>query len=219
MGQKIHPLSFRLGVNKTWNSKWFVRQGYAALVRQDVQLRRYINQRLRDGGLSLIEIERSPSGLIITLNTSKPGVVIGRGGSGIEALRKDLQKKFLTGTKQTLKVNIQEVRQPDLDAQIVVKNVIDQVEKRLPFRRIMRMTVEQVTRAGAQGVRVALTGRLNGAAYARDEHLSRGKLPLQTLRANIDYARGTANTTYGTIGVKVWIYKGEVFAKQEEPLG
>lgn len=219
MGQKVHPKAFRLGVISTWNSKWFARKDYAALVRQDVQVRRFLHTKLRDGGLSLVEIERGPSALTITLYTSKPGVVIGRGGSGIEALRKELQTKFLRGVKQTLKVNIQEVRQPDLDAQIVMRNVIDQIEKRLPFRRIMKVTIEQVMRAGAQGVRVALSGRLNGAEIARREHLSRGKIPLQTLRANIDYSRGTAHTTYGTIGVKVWIYKGEVFADKAEAIG
>lgn len=219
MGQKIHPTSFRLGVITTWNSKWFARKDYAALVRQDVQVRRFLNQRLKGGGLSQVEIERGPSALVITLHTSKPGVVIGRGGVGIEGLRQELQRRFLRGTKQSLKVNIQEVRQPDLDAQIVAKNVIEQIEKRLPFRRIMRATVEQVSRAGAQGVRIVLSGRLSGSEYARTERLSRGKIPLQTLRANIDYARGTAHTTYGTIGVKIWIYKGEVFAKQEETLG
>lgn len=216
MGQKVHPKAFRLGVIDTWNSKWFARKGYAALVREDVTIRRYITRKLREAGIASVDIERSPAALTITLSTSKPGVVIGRGGSGAEALRKELQQKILRNPKLNVRLNIQEVRQPELDAQIVTQNIIEQVEKRLPFRRIMKQTTESVMRSGAQGVKVMMAGRLNGAEIARTEHLVRGKIPLQTLRANIQYARGTASTTYGTIGVKVWIYKGEVFEKESQ---
>lgn len=219
MGQKIHPKAFRLGVINTWNSKWFARKNYAALVREDVTMRRYIFKKLREGGIASIDIERSPAALTVTLATSKPGVVIGRGGSGADALRKEIQKLFVKNPKMVVKLNIQEVRQPDLDAQIVVQNMIEQIEKRLPFRRVLKQTVEQVMRAGAQGVKVMIAGRLNGAEIARTEHLVRGKIPLQTLRANIDYSRGTAHTTYGTIGIKVWIYKGEVFDRDRETSG
>lgn len=211
MGQKTHPKAFRLGVHETWNSKWFARKNFAALVREDVSVRRHISQKLREGGIAKIEIERQPAVMIITLWTSKPGVVIGRGGIGVEALRKEIHRTFVKNPKMSVKINIQEVRQPDLDAQIVTWNIIAQIEKRLPFRRVMKQGVESVMRAGAQGVKIMLSGRLNGAEIARREQLVRGKIPLHTLRADIQYARATAHTTYGTIGVKVWIYKGEVF--------
>ncbi len=216
MGQKTHPKAFRLGFIETWNSKWFARKNYAQLVREDVTLRRHILRKLRDAGIAQIDIERSPTALTVTLSTSKPGVVIGRGGTGAEALRKEIQQQLSKNRKLSVKLNIQEIRQPELVAQIVVGNIIEQIEKRLPFRRIMKVTVEQVMRAGAQGVKVMLAGRLNGAEIARTEHLERGKIPLHTLRARIDYSRGTALTTYGTIGVKVWIYKGEVFDDAEK---
>ncbi|MBI3114960.1 MAG: 30S ribosomal protein S3 [Candidatus Kerfeldbacteria bacterium] len=210
MGQKTHPKAFRLGVNQTWNSKWFARKGYAALVREDVRIRKYVMTKVRDGGIAQIEIERTANGLTLTLWTSKPGVVIGRGGAGVEALRKDI-RRLVKNPKVSVTVNIQEVRQPDLDAQIVVGTMVSQIEKRLPFRRVMKQAVDAVMRAGAQGVKVMLSGRLNGAEIARREKLVQGKLPLHTLRADIRYSRGTAHTTYGTIGVKVWIYRGEIF--------
>lgn len=215
MGQKTHPKAFRLGVIEGWNSKWFSRKQYANWVRQDVSIRRHILTKLREGGIAKIEIERSPTAVTINLSTSKPGVVIGRGGSGAEALRREIQRLILRNPKVTIKLNILEVRQPELEAQIVVQNLVAQIEKRLPFRRVMRQGVDQVMRSGAQGIKVMLAGRLSGSEYARTEHLTRGKLPLQTLRANVDYARGTARTNYGTIGVKVWIYKGEVFEKDQ----
>lgn len=211
MGQKTHPKAFRLGVIETWNSKWFARKDYAALVREDVTIRRFIQRKLRDAGLASVDIERSPTAMTLTLATSRPGVVIGRGGQGAESLKKEIQQRLRINKKLAVKLNIQEIRQPDLEAQIVVNSMIEQVEKRLPFRRIMKATAEQVMRAGAEGVKVMMAGRLNGAEIARSEHLTRGKLPLQTLRANIQYSRGVATTTYGTIGVKVWIYKGEIF--------
>ncbi len=215
MGQKVHPKVFRLGVINTWNSKWFSQREYSQLLREDVEIRKYISQKLREAGVAQIEIERSNSGVVITIHTSRPGMVIGRGGVGLEQLKKGLLP-FVgrgKGGKFNLKLNIQEVPNPDQNAQIVVKSVIEQIEKRLPFRRVMKHTIDQVMRAGALGAKVMLAGRLNGAEIARTEKLAAGTIPLQTLRADIDYARGAANTTYGTIGVKVWIYRGEVFAK------
>lgn len=215
MGQKVHPKSFRLRVTSAWNSKWFSARNYPALLKQDVQIRTFLKSKLPNAGLAGIEIERSLQNLTVTVLTSKPGVVIGRGGQGIELLRQGIRKLLMGQGKFNVKLNVQEVTQPELSAQIVVGNIAEQIEKRLPFRRIMKNTIEQVRQAGAEGVKLTLAGRLNGAEIARTETLSNGSLPLQTLRAAIDYGRGEAHTTYGKIGIKVWIYKGEVFAKDK----
>ncbi len=217
MGQKVHPKSFRLGVSTGWNSKWFSARNYSTLLRQDTQIRKFLKTKLVNAGVAKVEIERSLQNLTITIHTSKPGVVIGRGGQGIEALRKGLARMLMGQGKVNIKLNIQEVQKPELSAQIMVENIADQLQRRLPFRRVLKGTIEQVMQAGAKGVKVYVAGRLNGAEIARTEVLSQGALPLQTLRANIDYGRGEAHTTYGRIGVKVWIYKGEVFAKDETP--
>ncbi len=212
MGQKVHPKAFRLGITKEWNSKWFAGRNFAALLEEDVRIRKAVSTLLKDAGISRVEIERSANTLTVTIATSRPGVVIGKGGAGVEVLRKALVKiiRSVKG-KGALKLNVEEVGRPYLDAQIVAKGMVDQLLKRLPFRRILRTTVEQVQRAGADGVRVMMAGRLNGSEIARTEHLAWGSIPLQTLRADIDYGRAAARTTYGTIGVKVWIYKGDVF--------
>lgn len=216
MGQKVHPRAFRLGVIEGWNAKWFApRRQYRQLLQEDVRIRSFLNKRLRDAGLAKVDIERSSNGLIITVHTSRPGVVIGRGGAGAELLKKELTKLIPKGPKKVaIKLNIQEVGNPDGNAQVVVRSIIDQIEKRLPFRRILKHTVEQIMRSGALGARVQLAGRLNGAEIARTEKLSAGTIPLQTLRADVEYARGAAHTTYGAIGVKVWVYHGEVFADE-----
>ncbi|MEK7537668.1 MAG: 30S ribosomal protein S3 [Patescibacteria group bacterium] len=216
MGQKVHPKSFRLGVTATYNSKWFSPRNYPALLKQDVQIRKYLIGKLPNAGLARIDIERSLQNLTVTIHTSKPGVVIGRGGQGIESLRQAIRRLHMGHGKYNVKLNVQEVEQPELSAQIVVGNIAEQIEKRLPFRRVMKNTIEQVLQAGAKGVKVALAGRLNGAEIARTEVLGQGSLPLQTLRAGIDYGRGEAHTTYGKIGIKVWIYSGEIFA-QDSP--
>lgn len=216
MGQKVHPKSFRLGVTATYNSKWFSPRNYPALLKQDVQIRKYLIGKLLNAGLARIDIERSLQNLTVTIHTSKPGVVIGRGGQGIESLRQAIRRLHMGHGKYNVKLNVQEVDQPELSAQIVVGNIAEQIEKRLPFRRVMKNTIEQVLQAGAKGVKVALAGRLNGAEIARTEVLGQGSLPLQTLRAGIDYGRGEAHTTYGKIGIKVWIYTGEIFA-QDSP--
>lgn len=211
MGQKVHPKSFRLNYSKAWNSRWFSSRNYAQLLKQDVQIRKFLLSKLQNAGVSNIDIERSLQNLTITVMTSKPGVVIGRGGQGIEALRQGIRRLLMGQGKFNVKLNVQEINQPDLSAQVMVGNIAEQIEKRLPFRRIMKNSIEQVQQAGAQGVKITLAGRLNGAEIARTETLAKGSLPLQTIRAAIDFGRGEAHTTYGKIGIKVWIYKGEVF--------
>lgn len=216
MGQKVHPKSFRLGITSQWNAKWFSTKAYAKLLRQDVMIRKFLKSKLTNAGVAGVDIERSLQNLILTIHTSKPGVVIGRGGQGIESLRKGIARLIMGQGKYNMKLNIQEVQKPELSAQIMVENIAEQIAKRLPFRRVLKGAVEQISQAGAEGVKVTVAGRLNGAEIARTETLSRGALPLQTLRADVDYARGEAHTTYGKIGVKVWIYKGKVFEKDKD---
>jgi len=213
MGQKVHPKAFRLGVIKSWNSKWFADRNYSQLLRQDVELRSFLQKKLRDAGLAGVDIERASNGLTVTIHTSRPGMVIGRGGTSADQLKKSLAKMVRQGQKKVeVKLNVQEVPNPDQNAQVMVRSIADQLEKRLPFRRVMKHAVEQIMRSGALGAKVMLAGRLNGAEIARTEKLSSGTIPLQTLRADVDYARGAAKTTYGAIGVKVWVYRGEVFS-------
>lgn len=215
MGQKVHPKSFRLGVTSAYNSKWFSARNYASLLKQDVQIRKYLLSKLTNAGLARIDIERSLQNLTVNIYTSKPGVVIGRGGQGIETLRQAIRRLHMGKGKYNVKLNVQEVDKPELSAQIMVGNIAEQIEKRLPFRRVMKNAIEQIMQAGAKGVKVMLAGRLNGAEIARTEMLSQGSLPLQTLRAGVDFGRGEAHTTYGKIGIKVWVYTGEVFAKEQ----
>lgn len=216
MGQKVHPKSFRLGVSADWNSKWFSAREFPKLLRQDIMIRKFLKTKLPTAGVAGVDIERSLQNLTITIHTSKPGVVIGRGGQGIELLKTGIRRLVMGQGKYNIKVNIQEVQKPELAAQIVVGNMAEQISKRLPFRRVLKTTLEQIMQAGAKGARLMVAGRLNGAEIARTEALGAGSLPLQTLRANIDYARGEAHTTYGRIGIKVWIYKGEIFAKDRD---
>ena len=215
MGNKVHPIAHRLGITTDWTSKWYSRRDFRTLLKQDLEVRSFLRKKLRSAGVARIEIERSGNAVSVTIITAKPGIVIGRGGSGVEDLKVALTKYFPPKTK--FKLNIQEVPNPSLVAQLVVQNMIEQLEKRLPFRRILKQSVEQVKKAGGQGVKVMVAGRLNGADIARTEALSWGKLPLQTLRADVDFARGAAATTYGAIGVKAWIYRGDIFKKKESP--
>ncbi len=214
MGQKVHPKAFRLGVTSAWNSKWFSSKEFPKLLRQDVSIRKYIKSKTKNAGVAAIDIERSLQNLTITIHTSKPGVVIGRGGQGIEILRKGVNHLLMGQGKHNVKLNIQEVQRPEQSSQIMVEHIAEQLEKRIPFRRIMKQSIEQIMQGGAKGVKICLAGRLNGAEIARTEMLGDGALPLQTLRANIEYARGEAFTTYGKIGIKVWMYKGEKFDKE-----
>lgn len=215
MGQKVHPVIFRIGVNKTWSSRWFTKANFGAYLQQDDALRTYIRKKFRNGGVAKIGIARTANALTITILTSRPGVLIGRGGAGIEELNKDLANRIVKNPKIQVRLNVEEVDKPDLNAELVCQSVIDQLEKRLPFRRVLKQTVERVKRGGAIGVRIMVAGRLNGAEIARTEALAFGSIPLHTLRADIDYASSKAHTTYGVIGVKTWIYKGEIFHDKE----
>jgi small subunit ribosomal protein S3 len=206
MGQKVNPVSFRLGESAEWNVRWFGRKDYAKLLTEDIKVREYLEQRLDRSSIGGIHLERSKNTLTITIQAARPGVVIGRGGAGIEAIRKALAKM----TKAKLQINIEEVHQPDLAARVVAETIATQLEKRIAFRRAMRQAVDRVMKAGAKGVKIAVAGRLGGSEMSRTEVSHQGKVPLHTIRASIDYGYVKAKTTYGTIGVKVWIYTGEV---------
>lgn len=210
MGQKVNPKVFRLGQSENWRSKWFVNKNYAEFLKQDYFIRKFLKKRLKDSGLDKIDIERSLNKIIINIFTAKPGLIIGRGGSGIEDLKKQLNKEFLT-KGDLLNVNIFEVDNANLSAEVVLQSMIYDIVKRIPFRRVMKQNIEKVMRAGALGVKITMAGRLNGVEIAREETLHEGKMPLHTIRANIDYSRGAAFTTYGAVGIKIWIYKGELF--------
>jgi small subunit ribosomal protein S3 len=213
MGNKISPTSFRLQITDTWKSKWFSKLNYTALLKEDIQIREYLENLLRRAGVARIDIERLNDGTVtVIIRTTKPGVIIGKGGAGIDDLKKKIKKSL--GIKTELKINIEEVRDINMHAQVIASSIAEQIEKRVAFRRLMKQTLEQVMQAGAKGVKVAIGGRLNGAEIARSEHLSAGKIPLHTIRADIDYAKATAHTTYGTIGIKVWIYRGDVFGSK-----
>ncbi len=212
MGHKINPTSFRLKITDTWKSRWFSQHNFANLLQEDVQIREYLEKHLRKAGLVRIDIERTNNGqMSVIIKTTKPGLIIGKGGAGIEELKKKVVSKL--GLKNDLRINIEEVRDINMHAQVIATQIAEQLEKRASFRKLMKQSIEQVMNAGAKGVKIAIGGRLNGADIARTEHLSSGKIPLHTLRANVDFARATAFTTYGTLGIKVWIYKGDVFNK------
>jgi len=207
VGQKVHPKGLRIGIIKDWDGKWFAsKKDFASLLQEDVKIRKYIKKRLYQSGISRIQIERAANRLKITIHTAKPGIVIGRGGTEVENLRKTLEK--MTGKQ--VHVNIAEIKVPELDAQLVAENVAAQIEKRTAFRRAMKQAVSRSMKSGAKGIKIACGGRLAGAEIARREWYSEGKVPLHTLRADVDYGTAEANTTYGKIGIKVWIYKGEV---------
>ena len=205
MGQKVHPFGFRLGFNKTWLSRWFADKDYAKLLHEDIKLRAELKKQFQHAGVAKIEIERAANKLKIDLHTSRPGIIIGRKGAEVDKLRQDLQKK----TGREVFINILEIQKPELDAQLIAESVAMQLEKRIAFRRAMRKAVESALRFGAKGIKIRESGRLNGAEIARSEWYLHGQLPLQTLRADIDYGFTEAHTTYGTIGIKTWLYKGE----------
>ena len=206
MGQKTHPIGFRLGVNKSWNSKWFSANNVADLVHEDIMLKKYINRRLDNAGLAKIEITRSPKKVTVDIHTSRPGIVIGRRGAEVDKLREELQLL----TSQNISLNIIEVKRPELSARLVADSIAKQLEGRVSFRRAMKRALAATMKMGAEGVKIHCKGRLNGAEIARAEKYMEGRVPLHTLRANIDYAASTANTTYGCIGVKVWICNGTI---------
>ncbi len=206
MGQKTHPVGFRLGVIKTWDSNWYDEKGFAAKLNEDVMIRSYVRNRLKKAGISRIQIERTPKNARITIHTSRPGIVIGKSGKEISQLEEELKKI----TSKEVKILISEIKRPELDAQLVAENIASQLEGRISFRRAMKQGITAAMRMGAEGVRVMCSGRLGGAEMARREQYKEGRIPLHTLRADIDYANATAQTIYGLIGVKVWICKGEV---------
>lgn len=207
LGRKVHPIGFRLGYIKDWQSKWFAERGYASQLHEDIALRKLINKELQNAGISRVEIERSANKVEVTVYTAKPGIVIGKRGANVDLLKNTLEQR--TGKK--IKLNIQEIHQPELDAQLVAESIAEQINKRVSYKRAMKQAVQRAMRLGAQGVKVRCSGRLAGAEMARVANESDGRVPRHTLRADIDYAQVHAHTTYGRIGVKVWIYKGEVF--------
>ena len=218
MGQKVHPFGLRLGYNKTWRSRWYAKKDYVELLHEDLQLKKELKKKLGHAGVSTIEIERPGNKIRITIFTSRPGIIIGRKGSEIDKLKSDLQKR----TKRDVFININEIHRPELEAQLVAESIALQLEKRIAFRRAMRKAVDSALKVNAKGIRVCCAGRLNGAEIARTEWYLKGRLPLHTLRADIDYGLAEAFTTYGLIGVKVWIYKGELFpsiAKKAQEIG
>ncbi|AEG58601.1 30S ribosomal protein S3 [Desulforamulus ruminis] len=214
MGQKVNPKGLRIGIIKDWDGKWFAdKRNYSNLLIEDVKIREFIKKKLYQAGIAKIQIERAANRVKISIHTAKPGIVIGRGGAEVENLRKQLEKM----TAKQVNVNIVEIKTPEVDAQLVAENIASQLEKRIAFRRAMKQTVQRSLRLGAKGIKIACSGRLGGAEIARTEWYSEGKVPLHTLRADIDYGFAEANTTYGKIGVKVWIYKGEVLPEAKKP--
>ena len=206
MGQKVHPIGMRVGIIRDWDAKWYAEKEYAEFLHEDLRIRKFIATKLADAAVSTIEIERAANRVNISIHTAKPGMVIGKGGSEVENLRKELNK--LTGKR--VHINIVEIKKPDLDAKLVGEGIARQLENRVAFRRAQRQAIQRAMRAGAKGIKTQVSGRLNGADIARSEGYSEGTVPLHTLRADIDYAWEEADTTYGKLGVKVWIYRGEI---------
>ena len=215
MGQKVNPIGFRLGVIRTWDSKWVSRKYYAKWLHEDILLRRYIRKHLERAGISRVFIERAGDKAKVNVHTARPGIVIGKRGAGVESLKKDLQKQV----DSEVFLNIREVRKAELDAQLVAENVASQLVNRIAFRRAMKKAVSTSLKFGAKGIKIRCAGRLGGAEMARKEWYREGRVPLHTLRADIDYGTATAKTTYGTIGVKVWIFRGEVLDKKSRGSG
>ena len=212
MGQKVNPHGIRVGVIKDWDSKWYAEDEFADFLVEDHEIREYLKKKLYSAGVSKIEIERASDRVKLIVYTAKPGVVIGKGGSSIEELKKDLQKM----TDKKLLIDVKEVKRPDKDAQLVAENIAQQLENRISFRRAMKSCMQRTMRSGALGIKTSVSGRLGGADMARTEFYSEGTIPLQTLRANIDYGFAEADTTYGKVGVKTWIYHGEVLPSKKE---
>jgi small subunit ribosomal protein S3 len=208
MGQKVNPIGLRLGINRTWDSRWFARKDYSTLLHEDLKLRKFLNERLQQAGVSKIIIERAAKKTRITIHSARPGVVIGKKGADIEKLRVDLAKM----TNSDVSLNILEIRKPEIDAKLIADGIAQQLERRVAFRRAMKRAVQSAMRLGALGIRINCSGRLGGAEIARMEWYREGRVPLHTLRADVDFGYGTAKTTYGTCGVKVWVFRGEVLA-------
>jgi small subunit ribosomal protein S3 len=212
VGQKVHPVGLRVGIIRDWESKWYADKDYATLLHEDLKVREYIAKRLVDASVSKVEIERAANRINITVHTAKPGMVIGKGGTEVEALRKALNEL----TSKRVHINIVEIKRADVDAKLVAENIARQLENRVSFRRAQKQAIQRAMRAGAKGIKTQVSGRLGGADIARAEHYSEGTVPLHTLRADIDYAHAEADTTYGKLGVKVWIYRGEVLPTRKK---
>ncbi len=212
MGQKVHPKGFRIGVIKTWDSNWYADRNYTDLIFEDYKVRHYVKDQFYAAGISRVEIQRTANRLRVTIHTAKPGIVIGRGGAEVEKIKAELTK--MTG--KTVNINIQEIKKPELDAQIVAEGIAQQLEKRASYRRAIKQAIQRSMKMGAVGIKVAVSGRLGGAEIARAEWQSDGKVPLHTLRADVDYGFAEANTTYGKLGIKVWINRGEVLPEPKK---
>jgi len=217
MGQKVNPVVFRIGHTEDWKSRWYSKRKYQNFLKQDIKLRVLLMEKLKNAGVDRIEIERSANSMNIIIKTSRPGIIIGRGGGGVEQIREEakklIAKEALLGAGKTeIRVEIEEVKSPDSHAPVVAQNIAEQIERRIPYRRVLKQTMEKIMQSKeVEGAKIMMKGRLDGAEIARREWLAKGKIPLQTLRAKIDYATATAYTTYGTVGIKVWIYTGEQF--------
>ncbi|HQE05369.1 MAG: 30S ribosomal protein S3 [Tepidanaerobacteraceae bacterium] len=212
MGQKIHPHGLRVGIIKDWDSRWYSEKDFADQLLEDYKIRQYIKKKLYQAGISRIEIERAAKRIRVTVNTAKPGMVIGKGGSGVDELKAELEQM----TDKQVSINVVEIKNPDIDAQLVAENIASQLERRISFRRAMKQAISRALKSGAKGIKTMVSGRLGGAEIARSEMYHEGTIPLQTLRADIDYGFAEAHTTYGRIGVKVWIYKGEVLPTRQK---
>ncbi|MCF7917668.1 30S ribosomal protein S3 [Candidatus Gracilibacteria bacterium] len=210
MGKKVSPLSLRIGITRTWESKWYAKRDFKQKFLQDIAIRKYINEKLQKAGVARTEIHRSAAKVTVIVHAAKPGIIIGRGGEAIEELSKDLRKKF----NDIFDVSVQEVRKPDANAQLIAQSIAEQITRRFPYRRVSKMSLERAKDAGVKGIKISVAGRLNGVDIARKETYSYGTVPLHTLRANIDYAVVKAWTTFGIIGVKVWVYHGLVFKNE-----
>ena len=213
MGHKVHPYGFRLGVSRTWNAKWYAGKGYTDLLKEDISIRQLVTKRLANASVSGVEIERGINHVTVTIHTAKPGIVIGKGGANVEALRQQIGKL----TTRKVKLEIKEIRQPELDAVLVAANIAQQLTRRIAFKKAMKQAVQRTMKAGARGVKINVAGRLGGSEMARREWEKEGRVPLGTLRADISYGQVLARTTYGAIGVKVWIYRGDIMPERQLP--
>jgi len=211
LGQKVNPIGLRVGINRTWESRWFAEKNYAEWLHEDMEVRAFVKKELYAAGIARVILERAPGKLKVTVHTARPGIVIGKGGAGIEELKKKIEKH----TTAAVFINIVEVRKPETDAQLIAESIAAQLEKRIAFRRAMKKAMSQAFKFGIKGIKVNLGGRLGGAEIARVERYHEGRVPLHTLRADIDYGYTQAHTTYGVIGVKVWVYKGEIFEEKQ----
>jgi small subunit ribosomal protein S3 len=211
MGKKVSPISFRLGITRTWDSLWYDKNGFKAKFLQDLEIRKFLKLKLKPAGISRIQIIRSAGKISVTIFAAKPGMIVGRGGENIQKLSKELSQKF----NDVFDVSVQEIRKPDADAELIAQNIADQITRRFPYRRVAKMCIERAKESGLKGIKIKIAGRLNGVDIARNETYSHGTVPLHTLRANIDYATAEAQTTFGVIGVKVWTHQGLVFKNQK----